>query len=445
MVARPLEILIIAHDFPPLNRVGSQRTYSWARYWREMGARPVVFTLDFSRFPRRLNDAGQVPSLRDLPSLEVVRTRDWWRPGDGPPGPGAGRVSPPGGWGHRLVERLRAAGKRHLALGYFVDPSSPWIAAGARALHRLVTSRRFDAVVSSFGPSSVHMLGALARKWSGATWVADYRDLWSDERLNQPPALVSDLIWRMERRCLRGAAACSTVSPELAEQLEARLGRPAFVVPNGFDPEDHRVPPFLLQSEKRLLLYTGTLQRDRTPVRVLAALQRLAATRPRLADRLELAFLTNPESARLIEAEARGRGVESLVSCRPWMDRTSTLGLQKAAAALLFLDWEDEGYTGIVSGKIFEYMAAGPPIIVCGGSQQSAAGQMVRRSRTGVVTGTDDTALLSALEAVAGGDGALAGPRDDEFIEAYTRRRIAEAFLARIEALVRSRQAPAPA
>ena len=54
------------------------------------------------------------------------------------------------------------------------------------------------------------------------TWIADLRDLWSDNQNSAAPGWRRALDRRWEQRCLAGAAALVTVSEPLADRLRSR-------------------------------------------------------------------------------------------------------------------------------------------------------------------------------------------------------------------------------
>ena len=146
--------------------------------------------------------------------------------------------------GHDRVDALfdsdTYSGKPH-PLSKVLVPE-PLVAAWApfarsRAL-RLNRRERFDCVITSSPPESVHAVGrALARR--GVPWVADLRDAWTFEPIRPPfpTALQRRLDERLERRWLASADAVVCVSRPAADDLRVRLGIEPRLVPNGWDPD----------------------------------------------------------------------------------------------------------------------------------------------------------------------------------------------------------------
>src|SRR5262249_9515200 len=96
----------------------------------------------------------------------------------------------------------------------------------------------WEVVISSGGPPSAH-LAALGIKYAGRArkWVADFRDLWTDNHIYAGlfPFTLGER--RRERRVLVAADRLVTVSPGLADRLRAKSGKPVNVVYNGYDLE----------------------------------------------------------------------------------------------------------------------------------------------------------------------------------------------------------------
>ena len=102
-------------------------------------------------------------------------------------------------------------------------------------------------------------------------------------------------------------------------------------------------------------------------------------------------------------------GGRSLVGDRvewlPFASRARTLELQRDSEALLLLIPEAGGRgNGILSGKVFEYLAAGRPV-VASSRPDGAAARLLRQTGAGIVVAPDDVegaARALELSAIAG-------------------------------------------
>jgi glycosyltransferase involved in cell wall biosynthesis len=91
-------------------------------------------------------------------------------------------------------------------------------------------------------------------------------------------------------------------------------------------------------------------------------------------------------------------GLGDRVELIPYVPRRESLRLQRESDALLLLIPEAGGRgRGVLSGKVFEYLAAERPVLAVV-PEDGAAAQLVREAGAGVVAGPDDVpAIRDAL------------------------------------------------
>ena len=324
------------------------------------------------------------------------------------------------GWAMRALGRLRA---RTGVLGsvrmpdltdYWVKPAIRWCQA----------QPPWDVVVSCGGPYTSHLVALELRRQLGAKWwVADFRDLWMDNHIYRGlfPFTLRERV--LERRCLEQADLLVTVSEPLAKRLRAKARKPVEVIYNGFDPAEAESLPqsrvFPDDGNVRLV-YTGTLYRDgQNPAPLLEAMRTLRQNNPDLAGRLRLVVVGRGYEywANL----ARQYEVTELVQASEAVDRPEALRMQRDADALVLVDWNDPK-AGVLTGKLFEYLSVRAPILVVGGSAESAMAQMVGKVGRGFHLGIDVQRIIDALTSLATAPPQLHNEPNHELIASFTRR-----------------------
>jgi glycosyltransferase involved in cell wall biosynthesis len=187
----------------------------------------------------------------------------------------------------------------------------------------------------------------------------------------------------IERRTVSRAAMISTISNGLARELTARFSQPVFVCYNGYLPAPPGSEPGDAADDGLLrLVHTGLLYRDRRdPEPLLRALGELRRRSPRRAERIRAEFYGVIEPWFIERVKAHG--LEDLVRIPGRVPFIESIRAQKRAAALLFFDWAGNEVEGVVSGKLFEYLGSGRPILVVGGRENSEAADIVARCRAG--------------------------------------------------------------
>ncbi len=143
---------------------------------------------------------------------------------------------------------------------------------------RLNARERFDCVITSSPPESVHFVGRALRR-RGVPWVADLRDGWTFEPIRPgfPTGLQRRYDERLERRWLGDADAVVAVSRPAADDLRDRLGLDPKLIPNGWDPD--------LADRARPDRRGGSPARHRTDLARLHRALRELRPRPGRADR----------------------------------------------------------------------------------------------------------------------------------------------------------------
>jgi glycosyltransferase involved in cell wall biosynthesis len=226
-----------------------------------------------------------------------------------------------------------------------------------RALE-LVRSRRFDAVWATSDPLTPLAVAEEAAAMARVPWVADIRDCFNVQAMgswHKRPFFA-----RQERRLCRQADYVFAVSQGLAEGLGQRTGRKVHVLHNGFDPALIPPRPTDNQPSKFTLLYAGHLVLpQRNPAAVFKALELCLASGNIDRDRIEVVFRgSNPA---LVNEASPGVTERLPVRVLPGVSHHDALKEQLKASALLLLT--HAGEKGVLTGKVFDYLAAGRPIL----------------------------------------------------------------------------------
>jgi len=311
-------------------------------------------------------------------AAQVVRAPDLlasglnWRRGNvaAMEGRGSGRYAPPSAWERAVVPDLAAL---------------TWLPSALSAARRLPVP---DAVITTSPPESVHAVGAAMRR-RGAAWVADFRDGWRFEppHAEWPTTPQRALDAALERAVIRRADACVGVTEPIAAYLREH-GADAHRITNGFDPEDEATgaPPDF-PADVFTLVHTGRAAIAGQDPRPL--LEGVAALGGRA--RLVLAGPVSSEEERML-AQPRVAAVTEHLGALP---RGEALALQRAADANVVIASNALG-RDVATGKLFEYLAAGRPVLVVG--ERSEAARIVAETGAGLAVPAVPGAVAEAIE-----------------------------------------------
>jgi glycosyltransferase involved in cell wall biosynthesis len=442
-----MRILLVASIFPPQNAAGSLRTYGFAHSWAVAGADVTVLTTrkqaDHTGFEvpapqfRLVEIEYQVPCV-----LAALRSHDkassaGKRPASGHAG--AASAARNGRKRSGVLSVLRTIRSRTGVFGAarMPDLTDFWIRP---ALRWAKQQPRWDAVVSSSGPYTTHLVArALHRADKAGVWSADFRDLWCGNPGGSGLFPFTLLERFLERRTLHEASIITTVSEPLAKRISARARKPVHVVPSGsvlsfFNPlpQERAFPDDGLVR----LLYTGTVYpsgREPDPLLKGIATLRQGGSHgpggPHAAERAaKLRLVVAGDKRDLWIARAAKHGVLDLLDHVGEVSRRDAWHMQRDADALLLLDWSDPA-EGVITSKVFEYFCAGPPIIATGSSPNSLVGALLRQYKLGVHVGSDPASLPRLLADLIASPESFRRPVDPDTIEHFSMKRQAAAYL----------------
>jgi glycosyltransferase involved in cell wall biosynthesis len=309
------------------------------------------------------------------------------------------------------------------------DPEIAWLPDALRAGVRAVRERGIDAVVSTSPPNSAHVIGAAIAARAGVPHVADFRDSWlanPHRRYERRSVRVKRAVLQtMARRTFARVSAITSVTETIAEEARslAPPGTRTAVISNGCDFDEFAGLEHTPSGRLRIL-HAGFFFGNRTPRPFLQALSGLLADRPELRDVVEARFVGGFRTADREWAEALGLGAALRID--GFLPHDRALAEMKNADALLLLIPRSGGRgTSVLSGKLFEYLAAERPVLALVPPEGMAA-DLLRSTGFAHIADPDDTdAIRMRLEELvaAWGDGGLGDrPLPAELRERLDRR-----------------------
>ena len=336
------------------------------------------------------------PPLYDpaVPESRLHRTPSWdvrW-----PPryvSAGAASQAPSKTLQQRVTQKAPSSLRHWLSRAYrsvteLPDPSIGWYPWAVRAGLRLAKGWMPDLIYGTAPPHSTHLVARRLSRRLGVPWVAELRDLWTDDPYYHHPPQPrwrAALERRMEAWALAQASGFVAVTEGAAERLRTRFEQPVTVVMNGFDPadfDDSEVGPRAASAEPLQLVYTGTLYAGRRDPSLL--FQALALEKS-LEGRIHVSFYGADQH--IVHTLAQRFGVGDVVTVYPTVPRKQALRVQQQADVLLLLTWPDVAEQGVIPAKVFDYIGARHPILAVGNENGEAA-QIIKRHHFGMASGS---------------------------------------------------------
>ena len=366
-----MKLLLVTLYFPPAGGGGVQRPLKFASHLPALGIETHVLAPDD---PKWMHEDADLP----LPTQAWIHRARYL-------GPRSRRLADElhGRSGLDLALRRASSVGRRLLLP---DENVTWNATAIPKAISIVRREGIDVVLTTSPPGSVHLIGAAVQKATGAKWVADLRD----SIVLHPHRSVEGTGAGAKQKARAGIArlvahqADAIVAASEAIAAETRATEPrgrVVTIANGSDFDDFAGLDYVRRDRFRVT-HAGSFFGKRDPKPFLRALAESG-----LED-VTARFVGDfrPGDREFVDSLGLGDRVELI----EYVPRRESLRLQRDSDALLLLIPEADGRgRGILSGKVFEYLAAERPVLAVV-PPDGAAAKLVREAGAGLVAGPDD-------------------------------------------------------
>ncbi len=389
MLNRRPRLLFLAYRFPPAGGIACVRSWNIAKYLARSGWDVTVVT-PHSSIWRRVENSQEIEANVKQEGIRCILTGHQWR-WLMPDllncwNQGLGWLA--GGICRTILRRLG------------VDTDIGWIKSVEQACATL-TVNDVDLILATAVPFSAFVLAERLSKRFGCPYVLDYRDPWTENP--HDAQLIRPTVIQKEARLLMGCAAVTIVSCSWGWALDRRfgLGQKLHVITNGYDPEELTdVEPY--DYGHFAIVYTGSFY---PPKRIISPLMDALKCLKLTLEGSEWYFHYYGEHEDHVREEARRFGVMERTVLHGSVPRTEALSAVRGADVAVVITSVTEEATaadqGIVTGKVFEALGLGTPILLVAPPGSDAA-EIVEGSGMGQrVTGTDIEGITRFLSDIA--------------------------------------------
>ncbi len=361
------KVLIITYYWPPAGGSGVQRWLKFTKYLREFGWEPVIYTAEKAEAPGYDENL-----LKEVPEgIEVLRKTVWE--------PYSlfriftGRKNQKFGAGLSSQGKSKWSFANKLAIWirgniFIPDARMFWIRPSAKFLVKYLLSNSVDAIVSTGPPHSTHLIAKRVTKKTGFPWLADFRDPWTNidffNDLN-PSAHAVRRHKRLEKSVLSTADCTVTVTPGSKPEFKELGAKRIEVVENGYDEKDFEESTSTLDQHFSIT-HVGTLTANRNCNLLWESIGKIAQSNPKFAEKLKLRFVGQVD-ATVIESLKKYQ-LSEFCEFTGYLSHNDTVNYQQESQVLLLLVNNSPNARSILTGKVFEYLAAKRPILALGPS-----------------------------------------------------------------------------
>lgn len=381
--------LILTYYWPPSGGAGVQRWLKFVKYMRYFDWEPIVYTVANGEMPEiDLSLEKDVP-----PDICILKTPIW---------------EPYTAYkaliGQKKDEKINAAflNERkkkslfsNLAVwirGNFFIPDARkfWIKPSVKFLIEFLAKNHVDIIVSSGPPHSMHLIALeIKKKFPQIKWMADFRDPWTNIDFYKDLMLST---WadqkhhRLEKSVLKECDAVVSIGKTMNQEFCMLSGennlKKFHVISNGYDEDDMIKENHVEKDEKFSIAHIGTLVKTRNPEGLWQALNELIAEDASFKQSLEIKLVGKLDF--FIDERIMANNLSTFVRKINYLPHNEVLKEQQKSRVNLLLVNNTPNAKGILTGKFFEYLAAGSPILAIGPKDGDLA-EIIKETNAGYI------------------------------------------------------------
>jgi hypothetical protein len=373
------KVLIITYYWPPSGGAGVQRWLKFSKFLPEYGWEPIILTVDpdFASYPQIDNSLNaEIPKDAKIYRTKTFEVYNIYR-----------KLSnsevPYGGFSNEQKQSFVQKTARFIRGNFFIpDPRKGWNKYAIKKAKALIKEHDISTVITTSPPHSTQLIGLKLKKELNVKWIADLRDPWTDiyyysdlRHLN----ITSKIDKKLELKVLETSDSVITVSDGVRNIFHGKIkNQPIInVITNGFDEDDFKVNKKAEINKDLVITYTGTISEKYDLSTFIQALRQLINES---GIKLILRFIGSVPAAVRKQIE-ENIGVQH-VNFVGYVPHQVSIEQLFTSDLLLLVIPKTKNNDGIITGKIFEYLAVKKPII-CLGPINGDAAKIIRECNSG--------------------------------------------------------------
>jgi glycosyltransferase involved in cell wall biosynthesis len=348
----PRQALMISYYFPPLGMGGVQRMSKLAKYLPQFGYDVSVLTV------KPISYLAHDPTLLDeLPAQVKI-----YRSGSIDPARIAHLLHLP----LRSVAPSAPAMKRQGA--FWPDSKTGWKRSALRLAEKIHSHHPVDIVLSSSPPITAHLIAGEFKRRHNIPWVADFRDLWESyapEKLYAEQGTIEK-----SYKLLNDIAGNADAVTSVNDTIGRRISEEAIAIGGGYDPDDFSPLPAPAKNDRFVLCHLGTVGPLHPIEPFFEAVSLASAKDPEFARQSEFLIIGANDKRSILRAAAPFDLDKKIIFTGYLPHREA---LKRATQSSILLLSIPADYPDLLTGKIFDCLALGIPILASAPPEGEAA------------------------------------------------------------------------
>lgn len=380
------KVLIISYYWPPAGGPGVQRIVKFTRELPRFGWQPLILTVKDPSSPAK--DESLLTTIPDECIVYKTSTLEPFTLYKYITGKSKNESLSKDTILKHSDESMTEKMSRIIRANLFLpDARVGWIPAMLKQGLRIIEKEHPDIIFSTSPPHSSQLGAKKLAKKSSLKWVADFRDPWIEaywEKDIERFGLSRRLNQHFEKSVLQNADLITTVSDGICDHLRTKVENRYETIYSGIDKttEDH------LKSNQFEIVYFGNMSQFQSPEPVLRAIDSFPEDKK---SRIKLVFVGNVYNG---FNDLRKKFPDIQIETREYLPREKMMEHGKSASLLLLINLSTVYGKGLITAKIFDYLALRKPILAIADKGGSLEG-LLKQTASGKVFTSNEVEHIS--------------------------------------------------
>ncbi len=432
------KVIIITYYWPPSGGAGVQRWLKFVKYLKDFGWEPIVYTAENGEMPV-IDESLQ----KDIPANTTILKTKIWEPYN--------FYKKLLGKGNEKINAafLNESGKTSklskfavwIRGNFFIpDARKFWIKPSIKYLNNYIQQNKVDAIISSGPPHSMHLIAlGIKSKNKNIKWIADFRDPWTNIDFYKDLMLTSfanKKHKRLEKQVLRESDAVISIGKSMSTELfeiNDKIQKEKFkIIPNGYDEGDLSKKE-VEKDLKFTIAHIGTLVKTRNPKVLWNVLQELVTENDSFKEQLEIKLVGKIDV--FVMDNIKKHNLNAYVNKIDYLPHNLVIEEQQKSKVNLLLVNNTPNAKGILTGKFFEYLSAGSPILAIGPTDGDLA-EILNETKSGFISDFNDAKSLKINLLNLFNNSQI--QRNEDAIKNYSRKKLTEKLASILNELTKN-------
>lgn len=389
------KVLFITYYWPPSGGSGVQRPLKFIKYLRDFGWEPIVYTVENGEFPETdFSLLAEIPeniTVLKKSIFEPFAFYKWF----------TGKKKDFKLVAGYMNQKKTATITEKMAIWirsniFIPDARMFWIKPSIHFLDNWLKTNKVDAIITTGPPHSVLLIGLGLKQKHKLPWLVDFRDPWTEIDYYKDLKLANFADKehkKLEKQVLKFADKVVCVSTYWGSGL-ARIGnRDIDYISNGYDEQDIHDEIVVNLDTKFSIVHIGMMGKSRNHEVFWQVIAQLCSENEDFKNDIEIKLYGKCDAS--VAQSIIANKLESIAKIYDYVPHNEIVYIQKSAQVLYLSVNETTNAKGILTGKIYEYLAVKRPIL-CIAPIDGEAAKVVLDAGAGLVSDFGNAINLKA-------------------------------------------------